>query len=149
MSNLKLFPTLVRLYHSTFNREADKSGIGWWANQLDKTDLTLEDVALKFMGSVEFVGLYPDGLTQEEFVTLLYNNVLGRDPDDEGLEYWIEALENGIPREKVLLDFSESEENQLATEEPVSDEISELLEIELSSEDKTGAQKVVLEEGAP
>lgn len=147
MSNLKLFPTLVRLYHSTFNREADKSGIGWWANQLDKTNLTLEDVASRFMDSEEFVGLYPEGLTQEEFVTLLYNNVLGRDPDLEGLEYWVEALENGIPREKILLDFSESEENQLATEEQVSDEISGLLGIELSSVDKTGAQKVVLDKG--
>ncbi len=103
MSSIKLFPTLVRIYHSTFNREADKSGIGYWTNQLDKQDLTLEDVALKFMGSEEFTELYPEGLTQEQFVTLLYNNVLGRDPDEEGKEYWLNTLENGFSREKVLL----------------------------------------------
>jgi hypothetical protein len=51
-------------------------------------------------------------------VTQLYRNVLHRDPDAGGFEYWLNALEhNSNPnkaevRAQVLLDFSNSVENQ-------------------------------------
>jgi hypothetical protein len=41
----------------------------------------------------------------------LYNNVLDRDPDQGGYDFWLNALSNGASRETLLIDFSESKEN--------------------------------------
>ena len=43
----------------------------------------------------------------------LYNNVLGRDADNEGLNYWVGNLSSGIEtRYEALLGFAESAENK-------------------------------------
>ena len=152
MSNHNLFPSLVRLYHATFNREADKMGVGHWAKQLT-SGLTLEDVAYEFIHSKEFGITYPDGLTSEGFVTLLYNNVLGRTPDKHGLDYWIEKLDAGDSQEHILLGFSESAENKKKLAEQVDDEVSALIIVDdepgvytITSEGKNGAQKLELDD---
>jgi serralysin len=46
------------------------------------------------------------------FITLLYNNVLGRKPDATGLADWQRAFDQGSSRAEVLIGFSESPENQ-------------------------------------
>ena len=43
----------------------------------------------------------------------LYNNVLGRDADASGLNYWLGQLDSGAEtRYEVLLGFAESAENK-------------------------------------
>lgn len=55
--------------------------------------------------------MYGANSTDTNFVTLLYNHVLHRDPDAEGNAYWLNALHNGMTRGAVLASFSESPEN--------------------------------------
>jgi Domain of unknown function (DUF4214) len=38
---------------------------------------------------------YPPGQTTTDFVTQVYGNVLGRDPDQGGLNYWVNSLQTG------------------------------------------------------
>jgi hypothetical protein len=47
----------------------------------------------------------------------VYSNVLGRDPDDGGLTWWLDAMRTDPTktRAKVLADFSESAENLAGT----------------------------------
>lgn len=47
-----------------------------------------------------------------DFVHLLYQEVLGREAEQEGLLTWLERLEDGWTREKVLEQFLGSEERQ-------------------------------------
>ena len=49
-------------------------------------------------------------LSNAQFVTLLYANVLGRAPDQGGLDFWVSSLQGGALRERVVLSFSESAE---------------------------------------
>mgnify|MGYP000565370640 CR=1 FL=1 len=45
---------------------------------------------------------------------MLYFNVLDRDGDAGGVSFWLEHLDAGtVTREQLLIDFSESNENQL------------------------------------
>lgn len=74
MANGKFFSSLVRLYHATFDRESDMKGVGHWASKLAKGEVTFEDVALEFMQSEEFIEKYGENLSNEEFITLLYEN---------------------------------------------------------------------------
>ena len=58
-----------------------------------------------FTGSSEFQSKY-GALDNPCFVTLLYRNVLDREPDAAGLQSWSSALNGGTPRSQVVLGFS-------------------------------------------
>ena len=53
-------------------------------------------------------------LSDQAFVEQLYMNVLDREGDSSGVDYWTDALDNGVSRADVLVGFSESGENQTA-----------------------------------
>jgi serralysin len=59
---------------------------------IDRGGASLQAVANGFIGSPEFLTRYGASTTNTEFVTLLYNNVLNRDPDTGGLQNWLDAL---------------------------------------------------------
>ncbi|CAH0253095.1 Serralysin [Massilia sp. Bi118] len=107
---------LFRLYSAAFGRESDKVGMGFWIWRME-TGSSLNTVAREFMtGQPEFDAKYGVNPTDATFVTNLYNNVLHRDPDSEGFQYWINALA-GNPnkaevRAQVLIEFADSIENQ-------------------------------------
>lgn len=101
-----------RLYQAAFDRTPDTAGLGYWIDAVDK-GMSLESVANSFLQSQEFKSLYGDSPSNQQFVTLLYNNVLNREPDADGLDYWLNDLSSGISRAGVLASFSESQENQL------------------------------------
>ena len=83
----------------------------YWIAQLESGS-SLNGVANAFVASDEFQSLYGDSVTDEEFVNLLYNNVLDRDADAGGYTYWTNALHSDLTRADVLVSFSESVENQ-------------------------------------
>ena len=124
MANGQFFSGLVRLYHATFDRTSDIEGIGYWARQLAKGEIVFAEVAAAFMASDEFSELYPEGLSDEDFVTLLYQNVLKREPDDEGKAYWLKVLDEGNLRSEVLMGFADSDEFIEDSGEELGDELS-------------------------
>lgn len=111
-----------RLYRAAFSREPDAPGLGHWVRQLDK-GLSTREVADGFLGSEEFQALYGTDAGNEAFITALYENVLGRAPDEDGRGHWLSELANGAARSDILLNFSESAENKDATAPVVDDGI--------------------------
>lgn len=103
-----------RVYQAAFDRTPDPEGLGYWINSLDAGQGDLTWVAHNFILSDEFRAMYgdPATVTNEEFLSLIYQNVLHRAPDGDGYKYWIDSLNEGFAREKVLASFSESVENQ-------------------------------------
>ncbi len=65
-----------------------------------------------FVQSPEFQVRYPESLTNEAFVAALYENMLGRAPDADGLTFWVGLLNAGASRGSVLADFTNTLENQ-------------------------------------
>jgi hypothetical protein len=69
-------------------------------------------VAGSFIASAEFASKY-GGLDTAHFVTQLYQNVLHRAPESDGLSFWEGVLDRQtLTRSQVLAEFSESPENQ-------------------------------------
>lgn len=99
-----------RLYQAAFNRTPDKAGVGYWIDALDKGQ-TLKSVADGFIHSAEFASLYGANPSDTQYVDALYANVLHRAPDAAGYDYWLHTLAVA-PRTEVLVNFSESAENQ-------------------------------------
>ncbi len=105
---------VTRLYFAYFNRIPDKPGLDYWLGQY-RLGMPLNDISQAFAGSPEFVGTY-GSLNNTEFVTLVYQNVLGRAPDPVGLAYWTGQLDGGLmTRGQVMVGFSESPEYQLTS----------------------------------
>jgi VCBS repeat-containing protein len=94
---------VIRLYQGSFNRVPDQGGLKTWVN----SGYSLEDIAAGFTSSEEFLNLYKTNEPTEEFITSLYRNVLGREPDSEGLNNW---LNSGMSANTILMRFTESEE---------------------------------------
>jgi hypothetical protein len=103
---------VYRLYQAAFNRTPDTPGLGWWITYMN-AGLSLTDVSGYFEGSDEFRTLYGSSVTNENLVTLLYQNVLHRTPDQAGYNLWVNTLNSGqLSRQQVLYYFSESAENK-------------------------------------
>lgn len=102
---------LVRLYWAFFLRAPDLGGMTYWTNQLTNGK-SLAQVAAQFAKSSEFQTKY-GSKTNEQFVTLIYQNIFERDPDPGGLAYWTNKLETEQKtRGDVMVNFSESSEGK-------------------------------------
>lgn len=103
---------VYRLYQAAFNRTPDKGGLGDWIYGMD-TGMTLLQVSAGFVGSPEFQSVYGQNPTDSEVVTRFYQNVLHRNYEQAGYDYWMNQLQSGLQtRTQVLTGFSESPENQ-------------------------------------
>jgi predicted nucleotidyltransferase len=100
---------VTRLYFAYFLRIPDYGGLLFWVNAY-KSGMTLQSISDVFASSAEFNARY-GSLNNTDFVTLVYNNVLGRPPDAGGLAFWVGQLTSGaMTRGQVMLNFSESNE---------------------------------------
>ena len=104
---------MFRLYNAAFARFPDADGLKYWIDQFSSGKNTRRVVAQSFLGSAEFTEKYGSNVSDETYVNNLYKNVLGRDADTEGLNYWVGNLSSGIEtRYEALLGFAESAENK-------------------------------------
>ncbi|PHS56412.1 MAG: hypothetical protein COB17_09105, partial [Sulfurimonas sp.] len=90
-----------KLYVSTFNRAPDSSGLDYWLNN---SKLKLSEIALSFSYQPETQNLYPDSITDKEFINLRYQFLFNRDADNAGMLYWLAELNNGrINKDRFIL----------------------------------------------
>lgn len=98
-----------RLYQAAFDRTPDANGLGFQVRALDSSSLNA--VAANFLASPEFSRTY-GALDNRGFVNKLYDNVLDRPGEESGVSYHMAALAGGMNRAQLLINFSESPENQ-------------------------------------
>ena len=100
---------VARLYSAYFDRAPDSGGWAYW-NQRSIDGLDLWRASDYFADSDEFKATYGNGLSNAEFLDLVYQNVLDRSPDSGGLQYWTQRMNTGTTRGEVMVFFSESPE---------------------------------------
>lgn len=103
------------LYQASFARLPDESGFKYWAGQAVTNKLTFNQLADAFMASPEFKSVFGNNPSNADYVNKLYNNVLGRDPDASGAQFWTNQLDAGVARDTVLVGFALSPENVSGT----------------------------------
>jgi hypothetical protein len=100
-----------RIYRAAFDRTPDLGGLGFWIGQLDQ-GTTLRDIANGFVQSQEFIDQYGSAPSNADIVMRLYKNILHREPDAGGYQFWLDALDhNKASLPELLASFSESGEN--------------------------------------
>ncbi|MFW2383828.1 MAG: DUF4214 domain-containing protein [Acidimicrobiales bacterium] len=84
---------ILRFYVGYFGRDPDLAGAKYWLD-VRRQGFSVDRIAGFMAGSDEFTTTYV-GTSDSEYVDLIYRNVLGRDYDRAGFEYWLGLLENG------------------------------------------------------
>ena len=106
-----------RLYSAAFGRAPDQEGRDYWANLASGNTIDFESMANDFLTSPEGIQRFVPDAPKAEFCRNLYEQILGRIPDDAGLDYWLQRLESGeLTQAKMLIDFANSQENVAKTE---------------------------------
>lgn len=102
---------VYRLYQAAFDRTPDLPGMGFWLNAADN-GVAVAAMAGAFASSAEFKQTYGENLSNAEFIALLYNNALNRNYEQEGMDFWMKAMNDGYTRAQLLNFFADSPENR-------------------------------------
>jgi hypothetical protein len=105
--------TIYRLYRAYFLREPDKAGYDYWYG-VYRNGYPLDKISNDFARSAEFQQRY-GSVDNRRFLELVYQNVLGRAPDQGGYDYWLGHMDRGMLRGFVMIYFSDSEEFRAKT----------------------------------
>ena len=101
-----------RLYQAALDRAPDPGGLGYYIDKLEH-GWSEHDIAIGFIHSPEFLSRFGTDLTDLQYIQQLYQNVLHREGEAAGVAYHLNALQTGqVDREQLLVNFSESPENQ-------------------------------------
>ncbi len=109
---------VLRLYAAFFNRQPDAAGARYWIVDIyEGLGANLDMIAAEFALSQEFQNTY-GSVNNEEYLRILYQNVLLRPPDTTGFNYWLSLLQNGqLNRGSVVRWVAAGEEFQ--TQSPI------------------------------
>ena len=105
---LPLDGEIARLYQAYFDRLPDQGGMDFYREGRAE-GRTLASVSQEFLGSPEFIEAYGN-LDNQGFIEQLYRNVLGREGDSNGVNFWTGQVNNGRSRSAVVIEFSQSPE---------------------------------------
>jgi Ca2+-binding RTX toxin-like protein len=95
--------SFIELYIAYFNRAPDAVGLAFWGTAF-ANGTTLEESAALFIDQDETRSIYPENLSNRDFATAVYNNVLGRVPDEDGFNFWVDVLDGGsVGRDQFIL----------------------------------------------
>lgn len=95
-------------YRDTLGRDPDPAGLAHWVGRI-KGGMPVSEVAAAFYASPEYYRGYGKGAARP-WVTDLYRKLLLREPDARGLEHWVGALADGMPRSTLAAQFYGSSE---------------------------------------
>ncbi|WP_296188692.1 DUF4214 domain-containing protein [Pseudomonas sp. UBA1879] len=95
---------VAQLYTAFFDRAPDAAGLAYWVGQLDSGAINLAQMAKNWVDEQpEGQTKYPNGTTDEAFISAIYSNVLGRSADTEGAQYWQTQLASGAVSRDVFI----------------------------------------------
>ena len=98
---------VVRCYRLCLNREPDKVGLNSWCQGILDNTCSAKKTAYGFIFSQEFLN---KNMSNDQYVTTLYRTFLDREPDADGKQTWINALNGGLTRFDVFNGFADSVE---------------------------------------
>ena len=97
------FESFIELYIAYFNRAPDAIGLNFWGTAF-ANGTSLEATASLFIDQDETRATYPSSLSNADFATEVYANVLGRVADQVGYDFWVGVLDDGsVGRDQFIL----------------------------------------------
>lgn len=98
--------SLYKLYRAGMGRDPDLGGFQWW----NDSNKPLDEIARGFFASPEFAPTAAKAQTPD-YIDSLYRNILGRAPEQAGLDYWNSRAD--LDGAGLLAHIADAPENQL------------------------------------
>ncbi|WP_447893763.1 DUF4214 domain-containing protein [Vreelandella sp. GE22] len=113
---------IQQLYTAYLGRSVDQDGLDYWQEQ-DVSEFELR-ANLANDNQAEYVEMYGDR-SRAELVEAIYQNMFGRDADDDGLDYWVNGDGASVPASELqqLFISAASEEDRAEFDARVSDDL--------------------------
>jgi hypothetical protein len=113
-SDERLNPIVTKYYQQFLLRNPDPQGLAFWVKMWQQ-DGGPENVVAGMISSPEFYAqagqLHPGLSANAAWVTTLYERLLNREPEQQGLDFWTGKLDSGdMTRQQVVLGFETSPE---------------------------------------
>lgn len=96
-----------RGYDLILDRESDEEGLKYWTDNLLAGEIDAADMITMFVESPEYQS---KNATNEDQVKVLYNVMLNREADEEGMAYWVDLLDTGFSHRMIVNGFANSPE---------------------------------------
>jgi hypothetical protein len=110
---------VTHYYQGILNRDPDVAGKAFWEGEAARLAGLGADVREAYYVMAGYFFNSPEYLaankTDAQYVTDLYNTFFNRAPDAGGLGFWIGQIQQGMPRDVVLISFMFSPEFQSFT----------------------------------
>lgn len=90
---------LDNVYETMLNRESDLDGKAYWNEKILSGDTGILDFLNQILSQEEFKNLE---VSSEDFINKSYNLLMSREPDEDGLNYWIGELGDKPNKQKQL-----------------------------------------------
>lgn len=103
--NITMF--VYRCYKETLERVPEAKGINFWCQKIISGSADADDVAEFFVFSDEVI---QKKQTDENYIKMLYKSFMGRNADDNGINYWLSALKAGMSKRQVFDFFATCDE---------------------------------------
>lgn len=96
-------------YQKYLGRASDAAGLSYWTSQMQQ-GMSDQQLEASFIASTEFYA--HTGGTSSGWINAMYQAVLGRQADSQGLAYWLQQLSSGASRSSVAMSFASSSERE-------------------------------------
>jgi hypothetical protein len=100
---------ILQAYQLYLHRPAEQQGIDFWTARM-QAGMPDEALEANFLGSVEYI--HNHGGTGSAWVKGMYEDLLGREPDAGGLDFWTQHLQGGADPIAIALGFAASAERE-------------------------------------
>lgn len=97
----------ARCYTKILSRDFEDKGLEYWCEQINSKTQAPVAAAKGFVNSQEFIN---KNYNDRQYLEILYRAFFDREYDEQGMNYWLAKLSNGMTREEVLNGFSGSVE---------------------------------------
>lgn len=104
-SNPALAYEIQKLYIGYLGRAADKAGLNYWVNDIATGVMTMEQLRANLTNEQpEYTDIY-GGLTRRQLVSQIYRNLFEREPDADGLNYWVSGGGSIVNADQLIVAF--------------------------------------------
>lgn len=105
----EVIENIALIYEAALNRQPDESGLNYWIDVAMQGQDTI-DISGFFIQSDEFITNF-GAPSNDAFIDRMYLNVLDRNADAAGKDYWLAQMNTGLTQAEVLNYFAVSQEN--------------------------------------
>ncbi|MFA7281274.1 MAG: DUF4214 domain-containing protein [Sterolibacterium sp.] len=93
---------LTKLYLASFARAPETGGLNYWSTEM-AGGKGMNDIVKTVFSLPIVMAIYPDAMSNNDFLTAVYKNCFGKLPDADGLAYWANQLVNGAARSSLVM----------------------------------------------